>query len=81
MNEVHYPIHEYVREITLSENKLQRGIVMFVKTLREFYEAGYWEGVQLSYVREFDTKEQAQAFWDGYKDAKNGLGMSETKYW
>lgn len=53
---------------------------MFVKTLREFYEAGYWEGVQFSYVREFDTKEQAQAFWDGYKDSKNGLGMSETKY-
>ena len=54
-------------------------MILVVKILRDFYERGYWDAIQFSYIPEFTTVEESRAYAHGFSDGKKGM-YSETAY-
>jgi len=47
------------------------------KCLYDFYERGYWDGIQFSYVPDFTLENAEKAWILGYHHAKDRTGLLE----
>lgn len=45
----------------------------------DFYLRGYWDGVRFSYLPDFENDDQQDAYWQGYRDAKNKRGKTDIE--
>ena len=54
-------------------------MILVLKCLRDFYEAGYWNAIQFGYIPDLNTPSEKEAYCRGYRDGKAG-NYSEDAY-
>ena len=54
-------------------------MILVLKCLRDFYEAGYWNAIQFGYIPDLTTPSEKEAYCHGYRDGKAG-NYSEDAY-
>lgn len=54
-------------------------MILAIKCLRDFYEAGYWNAIQFGYIPDLNTPAEKEAYCHGFRDGKSN-NYSEDAY-